>query len=179
MSVESELKKFIDDLGKVVPSFSEFLEEKCLSGHNKILDGTVLINQLPKLAPQAYLFSFYRKITTSNDLSNLIPSQIFRFYELCNGCTLFHSIVEIWGIIKDQDNFHNPAYDLFEENEHIKESGFERTYIGSLNDGTLISISKKSDKVFLSSSEGDDIKEFTNLDNFLISESIKWKNYYD
>ena len=170
-----------------------YLEQWKVGGVHKCENGSVLVFNLPKVAPKAYLHDVFRSLDASEielievEIERGMPGWLKGFYGTVNGINLFSCSISIFGL---RENFNRD----FESNscqpfsirtpniiERMPFSG-DAIFIGSYNwDGSLIYCSGDgSPEIYRT--ERDTFKvlnTWSSLDDFIFQEYNRLLPFFD
>ncbi|SKC85189.1 SMI1/KNR4 family protein [Ohtaekwangia koreensis] len=169
------------------------LEEARAFGYSVQPDNTILLGQVPHVAPKAWLHVLFAPIDNEKILVGLekqlqmkIPIEYRKFLTTeHNGLSLFSSSIELFGYRKNYNrkSLQFLPFDIVTTNtfERPSDAGGDKFFIGSYNwDGSLIYVNTSSSKIFRC--ERDDSKplnSWKDLDDFLAKEISRLSKLYD
>lgn len=181
--------------GQYFPNFVRELGKYSQSGFLVDDNKVVKICHLPRVAPNAWLHTIYPSVDpqlivkVKTLLRVELPQEYQNFMRFCNGATLFHTFVEIWGLTtaKRPDSA-NPAFDLVVENKKRILNGIQHhntIMIASYSYGDTIHIeispmpSESAHVLLLDKSEGNILQEWSSLSEWLDYEMTEGRMQYD
>jgi hypothetical protein len=169
------------------------LEKAKAFGYSLQSDNTVLLGQVPHVAPKAWLHVLFAPIDNEEilvalekELGMKIPTGYRKFLTNAhNGLSLFSSSIELFGYRKNYNRRspHFLPFDIVTSNtvERPSNAGMNKFFIGSYNwDGSLIYVDTSSSKIYRC--ERDDsapLHSWEDLDDFLAKEISRLSKLYD
>tara|TARA_R110002060_G_scaffold75685_1_gene85508 strand:+ start:914 stop:1513 length:600 start_codon:yes stop_codon:yes gene_type:complete len=169
---------------KTIQCFIEFLKEKLPVSLQVITEnGSILLKNVPNIAPSAYLHSLYAPLN-SKDLSELeaaisysLPEELKQLYQTVNGIDLFCGTLYLYGLRKDNARTVlatvQQPFDISLPNNtsfgyHINKA----VYIGAYKyDGSVIGYEIDTGKIFRQSkSDKKILNRWNDLNEFIYSE---------
>ena len=171
--MKNTIKEFLEKLKEKLPDGLQFITE----------NGSILLKNVPHIAPKAYLHSLYAPLEAKElheleaTISYPLPEELKQLYKIVNGIDLYCGTLYLYGLRKDNARtvlatIQQP-FDISLPNNtsfgyHIKKA----IYIGGYKyDGSVIGYEIESGQIFRQSkSDKNVLNRWSNLNEFIFSE---------